>query len=140
MSTGGAATPATRIHVLPALCALHAVIAKVDARRSGRGCGRRSHADVGQCRLVSAVRGSLLWGTDRDRQLLLLLKLLWELKSVRMRRHVGHLSLDSSKGCTREVVLWLYHAQVDILLVLSSDVLLLLLQHLDLLSDSKLLH
>ena len=37
------------------------------------------------------------------------------------------------------LLLW-YHAHVDILLVRGGDLLLLLLQHLDLLCKSKLLH
>lgn len=72
---------------------------------------------------------------------MLLLKLLWKLKSVCMRRHIGHLSLYGAKNIRAwEVLLWLNHAKIDILLVGSGNLLLLLLKSLDLRSKSKLFH
>jgi len=86
--------------------------------------------------LIPAVCGWLCWGVHWYPKLLLL-KLLWELEGVRMRRHIRKLALH---GKVWHLLLRRHHAHVDILLVLSGDLLLLLLQQLDLLGEGKLLH
>ena len=70
-----------------------------------------------------------------------LLLLLWELEGGRVGRNVEilHLALQLLE-LIRELLLLRYHSHVDILLVCGSDLLLLLLQHLYLLSKSELLH
>jgi hypothetical protein len=70
---------------------------------------------------------------------MLLLHLLRELKRVRMRRHIGHLSLHLEIR-PRQVLLGLYHAHINVLLMRRSNLLLLLLEDFDLLCDSKLFH
>lgn len=67
--------------------------------------------------------------------------LLWELEGIGGRGNVEilHLTLQLLV-LLREGLLLGYHAHVDILLVGSSDLLLLLLEHFDLLSESKLFH
>lgn len=68
--------------------------------------------------------------------LLLLLWLLRELEGV----VVGHLTLHLGKGLVGELLLGLDHAQVDVLLVGCSNLLLLLLKEFDLLGESELFH
>ena len=57
---------------------------------------------------------------------MLLRHLLRKLKSVCMGRYVCHLPLQLKIG-TRKVLLWLNHAHINILLMGSSNLLLLLL-------------
>jgi hypothetical protein len=57
--------------------------------------------------------------------MLLRCHLLGKLEVVRMWGNVGHLSLHRKIG--RELLLWLYHAHANILLVGCGNVLLLLL-------------
>lgn len=72
---------------------------------------------------------------------MLLLELLWKLESVCMWGHIGHLPLDGTEYVgSRKVLLWLNHAKIDILLVGSSNLLLLLLKSFNLRSKSKLFH
>ena len=71
--------------------------------------------------------------------LLLLLHLLRELKAVVVRRHVCYLALDRIASCAGHL-LGGHHAQIDILLVSGSNLLLLLLEHLDLLRNGELFH
>lgn len=73
--------------------------------------------------------GWLRWCVHRHSKLLLL-KLLWELEGIRMRGHVRKLALHCKVW---NLLLRRHHAHVDVLLVLSGDMLLLLLQQLDLL-------
>lgn len=54
-----------------------------------------------------------------------------------MRRHICKLALHRKIW---NLLLRRHHAHVNILLMLSSDLLLLLLQQLDLLGEGKLLH
>jgi len=68
--------------------------------------------------------------------LLLLLLLLGELESI----VVGHLALHLGEGLVGELLLGLDHAQVNVLLVRCSNLLLLLLKEFDLLGESELLH
>lgn len=68
--------------------------------------------------------------------LLLLLWLLRKLECV----VVGHLTLHLGKGLVGELLLGLDHAQVDVLLVGRSDLLLLLLKEFNLLCESELFH
>jgi hypothetical protein len=68
--------------------------------------------------------------------LLLLLLLLRELECV----VVGDLTLHLSEGLVGELLLGLDHAQVDILLMGCSNLLLLLLKEFNLLGESELLH
>ena len=70
---------------------------------------------------------------------MLLRHLLRELEVVYLWRHIGHLSLHLKVG-TRKVLLRLYHAHVNILLVCCSDLLLLLLKDLDLLGNGEMFH
>ena len=70
--------------------------------------------------------------------LLLLSHLLWELILVGVRGNIGHLTLHLEVG--RQVLLRLDHAHVHVLLVSGSDLLLLLLQDLNLLSNGELFH
>ncbi len=71
--------------------------------------------------------------------MLLLLHLLRELKGVCVRRHVRHLALDRIAACAGHLLRG-HHAHVDILLVSGSNLLLLLLEHLDLLRYGELFH
>ena len=72
---------------------------------------------------------------------MLRLHLLLELILVGVGRDIEilHLALQLLKLVGQLLLLW-NHAHVDILLVRSSDLLLLLLEHLNLLGESKLLH
>jgi len=80
--------------------------------------------------------GWLCWSVHWHPKLLLW-KLLWELEGIRMRRHVRNLALH---GKVWNLLLRRHHAHVDVLLVLSCDLLLLLLQQFDLLGERKLFH
>lgn len=62
--------------------------------------------------------------------------LLGELESI----VVGHLALHLGEGLVGELLLGLDHAQVNVLLVRCSNLLLLLLKEFDLLGESELLH
>jgi hypothetical protein len=74
------------------------------------------------------------------------LHLLWELKGVGIWGHASHRDLaliDLLAGIVDSRLHWLllrYHPHVHILLVGSSDLLLLLLEQLNLLLQSKLFH
>jgi hypothetical protein len=68
--------------------------------------------------------------------MLLLLLLLRELEGV----VVGHLTLHLGEGLIGELLLGLDHAQIDVLLVGCSDLLLLLLKKFNLLGEGELLH
>jgi hypothetical protein len=69
----------------------------------------------------------------------LLWHLLRKLEVAGMRGNVGHLPLHLEVGAG-QVLLRLYHAHVDVLLVGGGNLLLLLLEDFDLLCNSKLLH
>lgn len=85
--------------------------------------------------MVATVACRWTHGT-RQLQMLLLLLLLRELEGI----VVGHLALHLGEGLVGELLLGLDHAQVDVLLVGCSDLLLLLLKEFDLLGEGELLH
>ena len=62
-----------------------------------------------------------------------------ELEVIGVWGYIGYLSLHG-KLASRQLLLRLDHAHVDILLVGSSNLLLLCLQYFDLLRDSELFH
>lgn len=87
--------------------------------------------------MIAAVGARLGWGVHGNTEVLLT-HLLLELVVVHLGRYVGHLA-----GLHLEVaqlLLWLDHAHVHILLVRGGDLLLLLLEYLDLLCNGKLFH
>lgn len=70
--------------------------------------------------------------------ILLLWKLVGELEA-RLRRHVGHSRLERVEAALGTKLPRRHHAHVHVLLLCSLELLLLLLQHLDLLLESHLL-
>ena len=141
---------ATRCVVLTS--ALHLIlilnIEVTESRRSTRRCWwRSSHAHVGHCRLVAAMSRSAHATSHGYAELLLCelllcqLLLLLELELIGVGRdvHVLHLALQLLK-LRRQLLLRWDDAHVDELLVLGGDSLLFLLEHLNLLCKSKLLH
>lgn len=121
MAGARTATASTaRVDVLSALRAL--LCAKLAEARCARG-GRwgRTHADIREGGLVAAVRGRLGGSVQWDSKMLLG-HLLGELKVVG--GDVGHLALHLEIA---QMLLWLDHAHIDILLVCCGNLLLLLL-------------
>jgi hypothetical protein len=131
-ATSTATAPATRVYVLSALPTL--LCTKLaESRGSGRGCGRRAHAYVGQGGLIAAVGGGLARSIHGNSEVLLLLgHLLGELVVVDLGRDIGHLTLHLEVA---KLLLWLNHAHVHILLVCGGDLLLLLLEDFNLLCN-----
>lgn len=86
--------------------------------------------------MVATVACRWAHGTRQLQMLLLLLWLLRELEGV----VAGNLTLHLGEGLIGELLLGLDHAQVDVLLVGCSDLLLLLLKEFNLLGESELLH
>lgn len=89
------------------------------------------------------MRGCLSHTTSHgDAKVLLAhLRLLWELEGRRIRSYVEilHLALQLLE-LIGELLLLRDHTHVNILLVCGSDLLLLLLEHFDLLCQSQLFH
>ena len=127
-----AAASAARVDVLPTLLLLCAEVA--EARRAGGRRRGRAHADIGEGGLVATVGGGL--GRDVHRRgEVLLAHGLGELEVVGS--DTGHLALHLEVA---ELLLRLDHAHIDVLLVGCSNLLLLLLEDLNLLCNSKLFH
>ena len=71
---------------------------------------------------------------------ILLLHLVWELEGALV-PHIGHVGLQRVEATARAKLLPRWdHAHVDVLLMRGLELLLLLLEKLDLLLDSKLVH
>lgn len=133
--SGTTTAAATRVDVLPALSILSAIF--TEARSTRRRRRRWATHDVGEGRLVAAMRGGLRGSVDGDAKMLLW-HLLSELELVRVWRHIGHLALHLE--VTWQVLLGLDHTHVNILLMRGSYLLLLLLQDFNLLGDCQLFH
>jgi len=124
-------------------------IGKIDISKATRTCRRsrgRTHAHVRHRTLVSSVGGRCRVAhatSHRHAKLLLLthLGLLELAKLIRVRRDIQtlHLALQLLELVGQLLLLW-YHAHVDILLVCGGNLLLLLLEHFDLLSERELFH
>lgn len=138
-TAGGAASATAWGVVLVPLAGRKIHVTESRTRCTGRWSGRRTHAHVGQGGLVAAVvrrRGhaTIHWNTK-------MLLPWWILKCVRLWREVHdlHLALQLLE-LGRQLLLLGDHAHVDILLVSGGDLLLLLLEHFDLLGEGELFH
>lgn len=136
MTAADGATAATWSRVFAALIIISITVThgEIVIQTCGGG-GWRSHRPHASSGLIATMSGGLCRGVQGDAKVLLL-HLLWKLVVVAVRRGVRH----ALHAKILHLLLRLEHANVDILLMGGSDLLLLLLQHLELLGQLKLLH
>jgi len=134
-ATSSTSAATARVYVFSALCTLLLCTKVFKARCTRRRRRRRTHANIRKGGLIAAVRRGLCRGVHGYGEVWLLAHLLGKLEVVGC--NIWDLSLHLKIA---KVLLWLDHAHVDILLMRCSNLLLLLLEHFDLLRNCELFH